>query len=64
MPVDNEFDNEYICALVDGLYMCVYLQIVEGLLQLPLRAGAHKVAEDVLEVVDEDLPPVGLQLIG
>ena len=42
----------------------MYLKIVEGLLHLHLCAGAHQVAEDVLEVVDEDLPPVGLQLIG
>lgn len=37
---------------------------MEGLLQLLLGAGADQVAEDVLEVVDQYLPPICLQLIG
>lgn len=37
---------------------------MESPLQLLFSAGADQVAEDVLEVVDEYLPPVCLQLIG
>lgn len=37
---------------------------MESPLQLLFGAGTDQVAEDVLEVADQDLPPVGLQLIG
>lgn len=37
---------------------------MESFLELLLRAGTDKMAEDVLEVVDQDLPPVYLQLIS
>lgn len=38
------------------------LQVVEGPLQLFLGAGADQMAKDVFKVVDENLPPVRLQL--
>lgn len=38
------------------------LQVVESPLQLFFGAGADQMAEDVFEVVDENLPPVRLQL--
>jgi len=41
-----------------------YLQVVESPLELFFSAGTHQMAEDVLKVVDQDLSPVGLQLIG
>lgn len=37
---------------------------MESFLELLLGAGTDKMAEDVLEVVDQDLPPVCLQLIS
>lgn len=37
---------------------------MESPLQLLLGAGTDQMAEDVLEVVDQDLSPVCLQLIG
>lgn len=45
--------------------MCFhYLQVAESLLQLLLGAGTDEMAEYVLEVVDQDLSPICLQLIG